>query len=187
MKIGVITEDESDFTVLEIIASKIIQKRSFSFKKTIAHGCGALRKNCGKWAHLLQKRGCELLIVVHDLDRNDEIKLRAEIETKTRSTKYRDSLILIPKEELEAWLLADPTALKKCFQLPKTPKTPVHPEQIKSPKEFLRDLIWKHGKKRYVNTVHNSKIAVEINPLLLEKCNSFTPYPIFLLSHFKPA
>jgi hypothetical protein len=53
--------------------------------------------------------------------------------------------------------------LKKTFKLNKAPKTITNTELISSPKEHLRRVIWKAGKIRYLNTVHNVKIAQNIS------------------------
>jgi hypothetical protein len=57
------------------------------------------------------------------------------------------------------------------------------PEKIPEPKEFLRDLVWKLSDKttRYVNTVHNVKIAENLTISALRKCKAFLPLEKFWL------
>jgi hypothetical protein len=88
---------------------------------------------------------------------------------------------VIPVEELEAWLLTDPKALKVTFNLKKLPKCPSNPETIRYPKEYLRDLILKTSakSKQYVNTIHNPRIAERVSLASLRKCAAFVPLQSF--------
>lgn len=184
MKIGIIAEEDNDADVIIEITSKLIAPSAFSSNRFVGHGCGKLRKKCSAWAKNLASRGCELLVVVHDLDRNAEKKIRKDLEAAIDGLEYKGKLVLIPVQELEAWLLSDAAAIRLCFTLNKTPKTPANPELVPSPKEHLRDLVWRVGRKRYVNTIHNKKIASLIRPKEIEKCPSYSPYPEFLAEHF---
>ena len=179
-KIGVIAEDLSDVDVIQHILSKYIDKCEFAVKKFVGNGCGKLRNKCNSWATQLYNSGCEHILVFHDLDRNNEVKLRKELEKKISINQFPNSLIIIPVEEMEAWLLTDPEAIKKAFGLDKTPKIDSQCESINSPKEYLRNLVWRNGKKRYLNTIHNKKIAEEISILKLKKCNSYCSFDKYI-------
>lgn len=181
--IGVIAEEQNDIDILYEITCKLTLEENFSFRKFVAHGCGKLRRKCGSWAHNLLTRGCSLLVVIHDLDEFDEICLRKELEGYVSCISFVDRLILIPIYEIEAWLLSDDLALKQTFNMNKLPKVPKHPEGIRNPKEYLRDMIWKYCKKYYINTIHNKKIARYIKIEKLCVCPSFSPYPTFVDKH----
>jgi hypothetical protein len=187
MNIGIIAEEDNDVDVIKEIIAKIISPRLFSHKKFVGHGCGKVRRKCSAWAKNLKEKGCELLIVVHDLDRESEASLRVTLEKQIENILFKGKQVLIPKEELEAWLLADDEALKQCFNLKKSPKTPHAPENIPSPKEHLQNLIWKASRKRYVNTIHNKKIAHSIDIKKLSICPSYLPLPEFLIKYAKAA
>jgi hypothetical protein len=90
-------------------------------------------------------------------------------------------IIIIPVQEMEAWLLADPVALQKAFGLAKAPKCPNNPEAVNDPKEVLRDIVWhSSGKtKRYVNAIHNERIAGHVSLNALRKCAAFRPLEDF--------
>ncbi|MET0107227.1 MAG: DUF4276 family protein, partial [Sedimenticola sp.] len=148
----------------------------FSIKKFVGNGCGKLRSKCGSWASMLSKLGCEHIMIFHDRDRNDEKDIRHIIETKVCKVDYPNSIIVIPVEELEAWLLADAKAIKVAFNLKKAPKKIGNCEAIESPKEFLRDVVWNIGKKRYLNTMHNKKIAEHSNISNFLRCKSYRPF-----------
>lgn len=185
MKIGVIAEDVSDVEVLYELTCKLIRENSFSFKKFVGHGGGALRKKCTAWAENLFLKGCNHIVVLHDLDDNNENELRSELVGYVRNVGYVGYIILIPVREIEAWLLVDDKAIQKVFNMSKRPKLPGNPEEIMHPKEELRDIVWKETKKRYVNTIHNRKIANASRITILRKCRSFRPYHAFIDLHME--
>ena len=185
-KIGLIAEDDSDIEVIIEILKKYLLNNDFSTRKFVGNGCGKLRTKCGSWAENLFKSGCDYVFIFHDLDRNHEKELRGKIEAKVCPIKNPNSLVVIPKEELEAWLLSDSTALKNAFKLDKEPKPIANCENIQSPKEHLRDLIYKLNKKRYLNTVHNKKIASEISLDNLRRCRSYASFDSFLIQRVCP-
>lgn len=70
-------------------------------------------------------------------------------------------------------------AIAAVFQKGKYPRLPGDPESLTDPKKHLRDLVWKTYRKDYLNTVHNSKIARNLDLARLGGCPSFAPYPVF--------
>jgi hypothetical protein len=179
-KIGVIAEDNSDIEVIDEILNKYLTSNEYKIKKFVGNGCGKLRNKCSSWTKTLFSSGCDYVFIFHDLDRYNEKELRKTLEIKVCPKEYVNSLIVIPREELEAWLLSDAKALKTVFDLPKEPNKIGNCELIESPKEHIRDLVYKIGKKRYLNTVHNKKIAKEICLENLKKCKSFEPFGTFI-------
>lgn len=171
--IGVIAEDKSDVEVVTEILAKYMARNTFSVKHFVGNGCGKVKLKCDSWYRLLFARGCEHVFLFHDLDRNDEAQLRKSLEKKLPSKDYPNSLIVIPIEELEAWLLSDAEAIQHVFSLPKKPKKIVNCESVASPKEHLADLVWLNDKKRYVNTIHNKRISEHISLENLKRCSSF--------------
>ena len=175
--LGMIAEDRSDIAVMTVLTAKVLPRQAFSVKHFAAGGCGKLRQKCTAWANNLRLRGCEYIIVVHDLDTASEAELRQDLEGRVRGVAVRASLVLIPVREMEAWLLADAEALRKTFNLKRAPKLPRNPENIANPKEYLGEVVWKSGRKRYVNTLHNERIAVAARLSEVNRCNSFTRLP----------
>jgi len=171
--IGVMAEDQSDVDVVTLILEKYAAKNLFSIKKFVGNGCGKLRNKCGAWAKNLVESGCHHVILFHDLDRADEKTLRATLEFKVPLKVFPNSFIIIPTEELEAWLLADEVAIQKAFTLSKTPKRIADCERVQSPKERIGKIVWQIGKKRYLNTVHNKKIAEHLELDNIRRCKSF--------------
>jgi hypothetical protein len=181
LMIGVIAEERNDVDVLYELTSKLIPESSFSFKQFIGHGCGTLRRKCCAWADNLRQRGCLFLVVIHDLDKRDESELRTSLEREIEGRGFQQTVVLIPIEEIEAWLLCDPNAIRTVFRMQKLPTVPSQPEQVSNPKEFLSELVSKNSKSHYLNTVHNQKIAAELAlDLLRGRCPSFLRYPKFL-------
>lgn len=180
-RIGLIVEDKSDLEIIEQLTSKMISKNSFSFKPFFGRGCGKLRKKCNVWAKNLIMKGCKYLVIVHDLDENNLADLKRELENEVADICCDGHIILIPIQEIEAWLLSDSTALKKTFSIKKNIKVPLHPESLNDPKKELAEIIWKHRRIHYTNTIHNVRIASALSlQQLRKKCPSFAPYPKFI-------
>lgn len=175
---GLITEDNSDIDVINEILKKYFEDSDFKIKKFIGNGCGKIKSKCDSWTKTLIKSGCNHVLIFHDLDRNKESELRQSLEKKVKN--YEESLVIIPKEELESWLLSDPKAIKSVFKLNKEFPTFLDCESIKSPKERIAKEVYKLGKKRYINTVHNIKIAKEMKKEALINCESFIPFHKFI-------
>jgi uncharacterized protein DUF4276 len=182
MKIGVIAEDDSDVAVLREITLTLLKPRPIGFKKFVGDGCGKLRRKCGAWAGNLVRQGCPWLIVVHDLDVNDEAQLRAQLTAAIAPAGARASIILIPKREIEAWLLYDGRAIATAFKEQHAPLLPGNPEMLGDPKKHLRDLIRRRYGKQYFNTIHNVQIARHIDPSMLRGSRSFAPHFGFTLA-----
>jgi len=185
LQIGVIAEEYNDVEVLDAITAKLIPASRFKIKPFVAHGCGKLKLKCQKWAQNLFSRGCTVLVVLHDLDTIDarqEPKLRQLLESSIQKTDFRFKTVLIPIEEMEAWLLTDASVLRRVFNMRAIPKIPKNPETIRDPKEFLEGLVERHSNSEYLNTVHNRKIAAALPLTSLNRCRSFSRYPAFVRS-----
>jgi len=183
--IGIIAEDDSDFETIKILISRIT-KKNLTFKKFTSGGCGKLRRKCRDYAVTLEVKGCNLLIIVHDLDRNKHVSLKAQLEQILRPSPIKEYLICIPVEEIEAWFLSDPATIKKIYSLSKPPTMKGLPETISSPKEELGRLVkvYSNKQKEYLNTKHNLIIAEQINmDLINQKCPSFQLLYNFIESH----
>jgi hypothetical protein len=180
MRVGLIAEEESDAEVLKALTSKAAQNKSIGYDRFLGHGCSKLRAKCASWAHQLLQRGCRFVIVCHDLDKSKETELRRLIEASLGALKSSQRLILIPVHEIEAWLLSDPRAIMLTFREHREPRCPGLPESVVDPKKTLEKIIWSTFHKRYVNTIHNGKIASHMRLSALGKCASFCPHPKFV-------
>ena len=180
MRIGVIAEDKSDVDVIREITLGLLKPGKIGFRSFVGNGCGKLRRKCGSWAGTLVKQGCPFVVVVHDLDRSEEESLRRHLTQAIQPARAALSVILIPKHEIEAWLLCDATAIAAAFRETKKVKLPGTPEHLPDPKRTLEELVWTKYRKTYLNTVHNALVARHINSALLKKCTSFALHPPFV-------
>ncbi|MFC5683943.1 DUF4276 family protein [Flavobacterium sp. MAHUQ-51] len=183
--IGIIAEDNSDFDTIKIIINRLTNK-NLSYKKNIGNGCGKIKKKCKDYVNDLHKRECDLVLLFHDLDRNDYQSLYNTLNKEIKDCTIDKKFICIPVEEIEAWFLSDPEALRKTFKIRKQIKIKGKPETIPSPKEFLEDLVLKSSNKTVIfnNVKHNSKIAQNIDlNLLTNSCQSFNKLEEFIKQH----
>lgn len=187
VSVGIIAEDDSDVEAARIMMRRIAKSDRIGVKRFVGKGCGRLRRKCGVWAANLRDRGCGLLIVIHDLDRRGISQVRREIEDALAPCPIDNYLICIPVEEMEAWWLADPLAIRKALGLDRTPQVKGHPEAIPSPKERIGVLVRTCSRKRkiFVNTEHNAAIASELDFDKAKKCKSFVPFFEFVTRHMR--
>ncbi|SHK46099.1 DUF4276 family protein [Hymenobacter psychrotolerans] len=173
--IGIIAEDDSDFECSKIIIKRIINK-NIPFKKAIGNGCGKMKRKAAAYAVDLKKRGCDMLILIHDLDRNNLTDLRIELEKKLEKSPICTQLICIPIEEIEGWFLSDPDGIAEIFNLKTKPKIKGSPESVTSPKETLEKMVRLQSENNtiYLNTKHNKVLAEKLSiDLMKSKCQSF--------------
>lgn len=180
MKIGIIAEDDSDVAVIKELTLSMLRPKQVGFRRFVGDGCGKLRRKCGAWAKILVKQGCPCIVVVHDLDINEEQQLRNDLSEQIAPAKAKLTVVLIPKREIEAWLLYDGKAIASAFRQKKSPKLPGNPENLADPKKHLRDLVWKTYRRDYLNTVHNAVIAKQVDPAKICPCASFAPHLPFV-------
>jgi len=165
-----------------VLLRRITGKKNIGFKNFVGGGCGKIRRKSDDWAKQLKSRGCQVLIIVHDLDRNNYQDLYKTIEDGLKPFIIKNTFISIPVEEMEAWLLSDSKGVKTALNLPKEIKTYHHPERVNSPKEVLGREIEKasNDTKIYLNTKHNPLIAKHVNIATLNaKCESFKKLHLF--------
>ena len=112
-RIGVIAEDSSDIDVVKELILKLKSPRSFCVRHFVGNGCGKLRNKCRAWANQLHLNGCSALLFIHDLDRNKPAKLRTDLTAALTPCPIVKHVIVIPIEEIEAWLMCDASAFKK--------------------------------------------------------------------------
>ncbi len=182
-KIGLIVEDNSDYESFRIIINRIVNNKKLSFAKFVGSGCGKIKRKAQAYCRILEKRGCDLLILVHDLDRNNYDELERDLKSKFITLKPH--FICIPKEEIEAWFLSDPDAIKKCLNLKRKPLIKGNPENISSPKEYLLNQVksCSNNEKIYLHTKHNEQLSREVSiDLIKNQCNSFEKFYNFICS-----
>jgi uncharacterized protein DUF4276 len=180
MNAGIIAEDDSDVEVVSAITLELLKPHVIGFKKFVGGGCGKLRRKCAAWARNLVERDCSWIVVVHDLDENDELELQEQLTVSVRPAGAQAFVVLIPRREIEAWLLYDARAIATAFrQRPPLPQLPGNPELLPDPKRHLAEIVWRRYQKVYLHNVHNALIARNINVALLRRSRSFAPHLVF--------
>jgi Domain of unknown function (DUF4276) len=180
--IGIIAEDISDVLSLHVMINRLKNSKSIGVKKHVGKGCGRIARKCHDWAVDLKTRGCQSLIIVHDRDTKQVDSLYKSLVASVSPCPFNNYVICIPVQELEAWLLADPNAIKIALKLRKAPKVKGNPEHINSPKEHLELLVRRvsNGEKVYIHTEHNQCISQHLNFQAVKKCTSFIPFLNFV-------
>jgi len=184
-RIGVIAEDTTDYHAIRILTQRIIGAHQIGFRSKNANGCTKIRSKSATWAIDLKRRGCDMLLIVHDQDDRNYDDLKAELNTKLKSSPIPNYYVCIPVEEIEAWFLADGAAVKKALGLKRAPKIKGFPETIKSPKEFLHSQIAHCSDNEiYFSPAQNQLIAEHVNiDTLISRCPSFRDFHTFVSSH----
>lgn len=186
-RIGIICEDDTDYSALKILISRTVGKNNLSTKPKIAKSCSRIPKKCLAMSRELFLQKCDMLIIVRDADRDkyNVDSLRSELETAIAESPIEKRYICVPVEELEAWLLSDTEAIEKHFGLSATLKASSKPETIDSPKEFLQQAIYRlSGHKHILNTKHNAQLANVVSiEHIKKKCPSFNEFSNYLLQY----
>lgn len=184
-RVGIIAEDVSDYDAAVVFISRVAGKSNLGFRKKIGNGSGKIVSKCLAWSNELGDKGCELLILLHDRDRHDLAHLHAQLSVALEGSIIGNRFICIPVEEIEAWFLGDPDAIKKAFRLKKLPKFSGLPEHVASPKEKLHAEILRCSDKtwEYIGTNHNAKLAQHMDfDILIRRCASFKQFHDFIKS-----
>lgn len=185
--VGVIAEDGSDVEVIRVLIHKIVPTRKFGIKSFVGEGHGRIRGKCFQWAGVLKSRGCSTLILVHDLDEADLAELRRQLDQALRQCAIAKRVVVVPIREIEAWLLSDAAAIQRAMHLETPVPSLATPEDVLDPKKKLGEIVRiRSGRTRiYLNTVHNAKIAAEVDLANLRRCSSFVPLETFVTANIK--
>lgn len=174
IKIGLITEDDTDWNAVREIIHRVLDS-NVTIKKWTSGG-SVPKKKLSRELKVLFNKGCNVFIVVQDLDRspNGSLKhegtLRSELEPLFSVVNNFSKHLCIPIEELEAWFWSDPKILKDISG--KNIKAHPNPDQIKSPKEALEKLsIGKNGKPSYGSN-RNAELAKKLD---MVECSKYCP------------
>ncbi len=185
--IGVIAEDNSDIDVVDEFIRKIVPKKKYIIKSFVGHGCGKVRGKCFQWAGVLKTKGCSCLILLHDLDEHDLPSLNTHLCQVLAHCSISKHVVIIPIREIEAWLLSDNKAIKKAMNLVRDVPRISNPQEIVDPKRKLGETIYllSDKTKRYLNSVHNRKIAAAVELVNVRRCSSFLPLESFLIDNLR--
>ncbi len=144
------------------------------------NGCGELMKHGARDLKAFAKMNYARFVVCFDADLGCPRLKRTEIIEKIiKPSKLSLPIcVLVPVQEIEAWILADVGALGKLFPTWRGRLNPIaSPELIRDPKEHLRRLVLdKEKRPKYDHATHNASIARHLDlEEVKRKCPSFSP------------
>jgi len=125
----------------------------------------------------LALKGCNFIVIIHDLDRGRNTQLNDEKALRSHLNAYEvpagvQRTICIPVEEMEAWWWSDPKVVKRVGR--GKGSAIASPHSKAQPKEALQRLSCDVGGKPLYSTNENPGLAEEINlELCAKRCQSF--------------
>jgi len=175
---AILGEDRSDANTLKTIIRRLLNNDRATIKSKGFSGCGELCRKAASVIRLFARQGASRFVICHDADGPDPQPVREKVHRKivAPSGIKESCCILVPVQELEAWIIADVAAIQTVipkFQL----KEIRHPENIKNPKEWLVQQS-RRNKSRplYSTTTYNESVAHYLDlDKVAQKCPSFKP------------
>ncbi|PPD48261.1 MAG: hypothetical protein CTY16_06025 [Methylobacter sp.] len=187
MMYAVIAEDTNDFACLKVLIRRLANDKSIVIKGKGYMGCGEMLNKGKRDLQNYAKQGCTKFIICYDKDRESKQKRYEDVITKIikpANLKKAHNLIciLIPTEEIEAWILADIKAIAKIIPTWQPTQEFHQPETVISPKEHLTRLSRDHrSKPLYIYTLHNEKVLEHVDlDIVKKKCPSFIDLAVFV-------
>jgi hypothetical protein len=185
---GIIAEDNSDIECLKVLIKRLAKNDSLKIKHKGYKGCANMLRD--GWKELKaysQLSHITHFIVCYDKDDSKGQTRYEEVINKiikpSGIKKDKNKIcILIPTQEIEAWILADIQAVTQIISSWQPSENFASPETIESPKEKLIKLSQvKNAKPLYDHATHNSKIFEKINlQTVKNKCPSFVELAQFI-------
>ena len=184
----VIAEDDSDFNCLQILIRNLAKDQSISIKGEGFGSCSVMLNKGARVLNLWDKNEeYKKFIICYDRDKETAQKRYEEVVSKIikpSGIKKPENLIciLIPTEEIEAWILADIKAVSKVIPSWQPKDEYPNPEDIKDPKETLIRLSRiNRPKPLYSHNTHNEQVMKYIDlEMVKKKCPSFAELAKFV-------
>ncbi len=176
MIFAVLAEDHSDAEALAAIIRRIIGGNNVRVLRKGFRGCGSLCNKAGRHIENFAEQGATHFIICHDSDGKEsdfiQRKVLEAINQKIVLKQYQHRII-VPIQELEAWLIADEDAIRTAIPSLSIPPQQT-PERIPNPKEWLVKESGRGQGSRplYAPKVFNAQVAEHLN---IEKLNSKCP------------
>jgi len=180
---GILGEDKSDADTLAVIVKRLAGNPHLSVRGIGYGGSGDLLKKGARDLRALASQNFSHFIICYDADGDDpqERKLKVVQRVIYTSGLEGNLCVVIPIQELEAWILANLSCANQVFR-GWTPSDHPNPESILKPKQFLVRLSRMSNKKpRYSHATHNPRIAEYLDlEKVYQNCSSFRPLKEFV-------
>ncbi len=175
---AILAEDNSDVECLKVLIKRIADNHSLKIKGKGYGGCGKMLCDGSKELKVADNLGFTHFIICYDKDDATwQSRYEAVISNiiKPSGLKNKKVCILIPIQEMEAWILADIESVTKVIPSWKPTEKFQSPELIESPKEKLIKLSQtKSSKPLYDYVTHNQQVFKHIDlEIVKKKCPSF--------------
>jgi hypothetical protein len=180
----VLAEDKSDVNCLRVLIKLLEKNESITVEGKGFNSCGNMLNKGAAYLKLYNEQNkFYKIIICHDRDKNSSQDIYNKVVSKIiNNVKIKsDKLIciLIPTEEIEAWILADIKAVSNILSWQPKHEFP-NPEEIESPKEKLTKLA-KLDKSTYIHNIHNEKVVKHLDlTIVKKKCSSFAELADFV-------
>ncbi len=114
---AILGEDKSDVATLKVILKRLIGDDSIKIKTKGYNGCAELLRKGAKQITAFSKLGLAIFVVCYDSDGKDPAKRYSDVVSKIiKPTGLKNTIcVVIPVQELEAWILADIQSVTNVF------------------------------------------------------------------------
>lgn len=179
----VLTEDDYDFAAFKHLIRRLANDPRLPIGGRGYDGCSEMLNKGARFLNAAKPPVHYRCIVVHDCDDKDERALRLEVERRIfRAAGLRNEYcIVVPREEIEAWILADFGAIKKIVPSWDPPKEIASPETLSKPKEYLHKLSRDAKMRPRISEANNPRLMEHLDLNVVErKCPSFRVFAEFV-------
>jgi len=181
---GILGEHDSDVATLKVLVRRLAHNESLRIKGIGCGGGGEMLRKGAQHLRVLQDWKCMRFIVCHDADGPYPNPKRELVTREVVKPSGIDQAccVVIPVQELEAWILADIECATKIFTSWK-PSPIQNPERIARPKEHLERLSRDSKQRpRYSHATHNERMAKYLDlEKVRQKCPAFEVLVAFVL------
>jgi hypothetical protein len=181
----VLAESKSDFNCLKTLIRLLAKNNAIPVKGKGFGSCGEMVKEGAALCRLHKAQGYRKFIICHDKDkatRQEQYNKVASKIIKPAKIENDSICIVIPTEELEAWILADIKAVSNVISSWKPTEKFDYPETVSNPKEKLEKLSENPKQKPlYNHAVYNEKVMQHLDlNIVKKKCPSFRELADFI-------
>lgn len=184
---SVLAEDKNDVECLKVLIKRLKNNDSEKIKGKGFKCCGNMLNQAKRELKVHEQLGCNRFIICYDRDKESRQKRYNEVTAKIIKPagiyKSKNKIcILIPTEEIEAWILADIASVSKAIKTWVPSKIFSSPEKVSNPKEELTRLSrTQRARPLYDYTKDNANIFKHLDlEILKKKCPSFKALADFI-------